>query len=338
MAYGYATGNYNPQIQKAGQAAAMTAKAGTLASTANQMQQQYQSAAGQQQQYSSPSGSPVTPTGQISQTNAPQFAPQQAPPPLPGAAPTQQSAAGQMAVAPQQQQLSPVTQSQQPAPPVTGLQTAPVPQPALPAYSQNPEGHVVYNYSGTPMMSQMQSLIMNALGNQLWSPEQVAQMKGAQKDATAMQQKQLGGEIDQRAAARGSLGSGQNEATQRRLAQGMNSDMLGGFRDIDLKTTEANRNALMSMLGMGQQFTGLDEGLKREAVGTALQNKGLDINKLLGLEGISAQREGNKMNAASSLISALMGYQGNMDQLGFNYTQLDANQRNSLINQLLGAF
>lgn len=118
----------------------------------------------------------------------------------------------------------------------------------------------------------------------------------------------------------------------------MTSDLLGRYRDTDIQTTEANRNALMGMLGMGMDFTQLDEGLKQAAVGTALSNKDMDIRKLLGLEGISAQREGNRMSLAGSLIGSLLGYQSGMDQLGYNYTALDAAQQNAMLDRLLRGF
>lgn len=274
MAYGTATGNYNPQIQSAGNKPAALTRTN---STSGAIQPQ----SGQVQQMTSPTGSAVSPTGQISQT-------------------------------PMQ----------------------PVPQQA----AANPTNSTYYNYQGTPLMGTMQNAILQALQQPLWGPEQIAQMKGAQKDSTALMTQQLSGQIDQRAAARGTLGSGQNEATQRRLQQGMASDLLGRYRDIDISSVEQNRNALMGMLGMGMNFSGMDEGFKQAAVGTALGNKDMDIRKLLGLEGISAQREGNRMNMAGSLIGSLLGYQSGLDQLGYNYTALDAAQQNALLDRLLRGF
>lgn len=280
MAYGYATGNYNPQVQSAGNKAAATSKpSGTTVGMPGQETN------GQQQMFSSPAGSAVTPTGQINQQ------PMAAPP----------MAAGGMGAAPLQQPNS-----------------------------------TFYNWTGSPMMSQMQGAIMGALGQDLWSPERIAQMKGAQQDATGLMTQQLQQQVDQNAAGRGTLGSGQHAATSRRLQQGMAGDLMGRYRDIDLQTTEANRNAMLQMLGMGMDFTQMDEGLSQAAVGTALANRDMDIRRLLGLEGISAQREGNRMNMAGNLIGSLLGYQSGLDRLGFDYTALDASQQNALLNRLLG--
>lgn len=269
MAYGYATGNYSPHVQSAGNQAAAQTRRHTQAAPVTQT--------GQQAMATSPAGGPVTPTGQISQTGG-----------------------GTMA----------------------------------PANAQ-PQNSTYYNWGGTPLMGQMQSSIMQALGSPLFGPDQVAQMKGAAKDSNALMTQQLQGQIGQNAASRGTFGSGQQAATERRLGQGMAGDLLGKYRDIDLQVPQMNRDALSQMLGIGMGYTQLDEGLNQSAVGTALANKDMDIRKLLGLEGISAQREGNRMGMAGNLISSLLGYQGNLDQMGYNYSALDANQQNAMLDRLL---
>lgn len=280
MAYGYATGNYNPQIQSIGnQASAMTRRG-----TDPRQYQQQQQRSGQVQQFTSPANSAVTPTGQISQNF------QMAPPP-----------AGQ-----------PGTAGQQPS--------------------------TYYSWGGSPVMTGIQGAILGALANPLWGSEQVAQLKGAQKDSTALMTKQLQQQLGQNTASRGTFGSGAQQAGERRIDQGMASDLLSRYRDIDLQTTEANRADLFRTLGMGMDFTQLDEGLGQAAVQTALGNKDLDIRKLLGMEGIAATREGNRMGLAGNLIGSLLGYQSGLDRLGFDYTALDANQQNALLDRLLRGF
>jgi len=252
-------------------------------------------------QFTSQTGSAVSPTGQITQTPAATGALAPGPQTMPGA------------YKPQQATQSPYG-----------------PYPAT------------YSWQGSPVMDQMQGVVMNALATPLFSQDNINQMKGSAKDQAAIMQRDQLAQIKQNNAGRGTTGSGEEGADERRLAAAYGQQLTDNNRQIDLGTAQANRADMYQALGAGGAFTGQDEGLNQAAVASALgsyfQNRGLDIQKLLGLEGISAEREGNRLQAGTSILGSLLGYQNNNNQIGLGYSQLDAQQQNQLLTRLLGGF
>lgn len=317
----------------------------------------------------SPGASPVSADGQIRATTqeqyrapapapAPAVAPAAAPPPAPALTPA----------------IAPV-----PAPPVAPApapwaQAAPAPAPApLPPAAAPPPGQgpvspipsyqaAQFSNQSLPNMGDFNSMQMTALqqalaGNPLESEKMKARLR---EDATAMGQQQQQ-QVDQNVAGRGTFGGGWQGAEKANIGQDTTSNILSGYRDVDIAAADRKQSDLLAALGAseniaGGQFgrglgaaqfgregelaqAGENMGAARYGMDKSGQETDAYFRNLLANQQASLTREGYSSNMQQAKLQALVNMLGqsqnawaNQGQLGLGYTSL---QQNAL-NQALG--
>lgn len=175
-----------------------------------------------------------------------------------------------------------------------------------------------------------QNLIQNLLNNPYsLSPEVIAQIKGRFQDQNALGQDQLEQQIMQNAASRGMVGSGATDASLRRAQSDAYSALLGNNREVDIAAATQRTQDILNALGASNQYIGREQDL-------ALAYSDQNLRRMLGLEGFAVDREGMALQRA--LADANRSEQARQFNLGlgFDYTQLGANQNNLLWQALYG--
>ena len=187
--------------------------------------------------------------------------------------------------------------------------------------------------------SQIQTSINALLQQLLSSPElynaqNIAQLKEMQKELALRQQQDLMEQYRMSAASRGTLGGGYDDTFARRSSDATQSALLGAYRDVDLQTTTANREAMLAAL---QLASGVDQGYQ----GLGLQARGQDIQRDLGFAGIDMDRarlgeSARQFDQMFPLNAAQINNQILMAKLGYglNLAQLQQQGSNSLADWL----
>jgi len=160
-------------------------------------------------------------------------------------------------------------------------------------------------------------------------PDVIAQIKARFQDQNAIGMQQLGQQIDQSAASRGMVGSGATEAAHRRSNEAGYSALLGNNREVDIMAAQQRTQDILNALGASNEYVGREEDLQLSYADQALR-------KMLGLEGFAVDREGMQIQKAlANADRAERMRQFNLG-LGFDYTQLGANQNQNLWAALYG--
>jgi hypothetical protein len=247
--------------------------------------------------------SPVTATGQISTAQPATMQP------LPEFQKLPAGAAGSMSP-----NTGVSTQVRNPAPATGGVQPAPG---APPTGGVQPAPGAAPTYQPQALANASSQAILNALANPMYSQQWIAQQKGQLRDqnALALQQQQQQ-QIQQNAGA-GTFGSGAMASNLARMGENAQSTLLNNYRQTDLDAVRGNRD---------DQYRWADMGMNNY-----YQGRGQDLQHQLGMAGVDADR----YRTRAGLTGDLLGYQMGMNQLGYNYTALNASQRQALMNSLL---
>jgi hypothetical protein len=110
----------------------------------------------------------------------------------------------------------------------------------------------------------------------LFSQQNVAQMKGSQQELAAQQARDLQQQFGLNTAARGVSG-GVEQTFGRRMGDAQLQQLLSSYRDIDLRVPQANREALLNALGTAQ---GISHG-----------NRSLQLQGDLGFGDLNLRRD-----------------------------------------------
>lgn len=210
---------------------------------------------------------------------------------------------GQVLAAPQ----SPVTATGALAPPSNQIMGTPA-APSVP--QQQPISPVAGKFISDPVLNLARGALMNAIQNPVFSPEIVAQMKGAQQDTIATGMDQLAEQLGSVYAGRGMTDSGAYGAALRRLGTAGLAEKTNAFRDIDIQAALGNRDDLRSNIELAL----------RNALGDYdlfLQNKGIDVQADLERQRLALQEK--------------LG----LGDLGYRYTALDAAQQQAIWDAIM---
>lgn len=140
----------------------------------------------------------------------------------------------------------------------------------------------------------IRAALQQALANPGFGDTAVAQMKGAHKEGVTDMQQQLAGQLQQSAASRGTLGGGAAIGAQMDLGQDAMSEILRGYRDIDISAADRKNADLLNAIGAGNAFlsgeadrasglyrTGLEGQLAQEGLKQAESQSGFDRAALM---------------------------------------------------------
>lgn len=132
------------------------------------------------------------------------------------------------------------------------------------------------SYTG-PVDDRINELLMGLLSSpDLFSQQNVAQMKGSQQELAAQQARDLQQQFGLNTAARGVSG-GVEQTFGRRMGDAQLQQLLSSYRDIDLRVPQANREALLNALGTAQ---GISHG-----------NRSLQLQGDLGFGDLNLRRD-----------------------------------------------
>ncbi len=145
--------------------------------------------------------------------------------------------------------------------------------------------------------SPAQDALTWSINNPTLGPDVTNQMKGALRDQAGLMAQQGGTQAAQAAASRGLSGGGWEQQQQRSVTQDAMSNLLGGFRDIDINAADTNRKNLLASLGIDAQNFGTRAGM----------------------------------------LPSILNFMTNKDQTGLGYAQLNAQQQQALWNSIFGA-
>lgn len=339
-----------------------------------------------------PSASPVTPTGEINPTTQEQYkapvaqpAPAPAPTtPSPGpgwininggwvppdhplAAGTQQfagNATGVQGQLPQAPNAGRSVYGNYPARPANTNWTADL--------SLMPQNYQGATFTQAPQVLPIEQMQMDALqkafaGNPLETEAMKARLR---EDAMAMAQQARQG-VDQDVATRGTFGGGNQGATKSDITSAAISDILSGYRDIDIAAADRTQSDLLNAIGAGGQVAqdiygrnlGFQQAQADETKGayeSALQNAlsrnaltaqeatmnqanygqdldayfqklGIDTNADLTRQGYGTDLEKAKMAQLVNLLQLAQNAWSDENQLGYQYTALGQNALNNIL-------
>lgn len=225
--------------------------------------------------------------------------------------------------------------------------------------TQAPAAGVPGSFRSNPMYGQQTALMQQILAHpQTMGQQQQDQLAEQQKESANSMMKQFQGQQQQQLVGRGfGPNSGQQQQMQQQGQQDMMSQILSGRRDIALKAAQQNRQdelgALNASLGMQQQEYGQDMGLSQMALGQMNQNRGANLQEMLGQHGMNMDlsnqsmqkdqfnknfgldflrymQQGDQFNR--SLGENQRQYNGTM---GLNWANFDQNSQNNFINMLM---
>lgn len=191
---------------------------------------------------------------------------------------------------------------------------------------------------------QTQALLSSILSNpQTMNPNVVAQMKEAQKEQALLMQRQNQSTLDQHAIARGTLGSGANQALAGQNLQQALDSILGSNRAIDMQAAQQNRQDELAALNAGNSF--LNDQLSRstQAYGTQLQGqlaqeqlKQQGFRSGLDLYNADLATEFGRGSANLDVLRYLENQRQFNNNLKLNWAQLDQQGQLGMLQWLLG--
>lgn len=220
-------------------------------------------------------------------------------------------------------------------------------QPGQLAPAYTPDQLSQFNAPNQNGSNAQQSALMQAImaHPETLSPDVVAQMKEAGKGDALLMQKQQQEQLDQSAAARGVVGSGQMDALRSALGQNTVNNILTGNRNIDIAAAQTNRQDQLNALNasealaqgqLGRSVLGYNTGLAGQTAQAGLNQAGAASALQRSIAGESNQQQA----AASRLANAGFTFgqqQANADQNYKGY-QSQVAQSQDAVNRILAQF
>ncbi len=242
-----------------------------------------------------------------------------------------------------------------PAPPTIPPPAPPAPPPGAPPVASWGTSLAPPTYEG-PNLSQTDAqqvaLLSSLLANPYsLSPDIVNAMKGQQQEQATQMEAQLRGRLGQDVASRGGFGGGYQQATERRMGQDTISNLLGGYRQIDIAKAQQDKQDLLNALGMAENVSGglsnraletyrtsqlqpwqtltdYDRALRQMAIQEALGREGFGIDRSRLAEQQRQFDLAQQLAWAEFLNNMLMG----REQLGLSTAQLGQGWQNDFAN------
>jgi hypothetical protein len=213
-----------------------------------------------------------------------------------------------------------------------GYQAGQLPQQNMPTYQagQTTQFQAPDQAGGN---AQQNALLQQLMANPGWGADAVNQMKSGQKESALSMQQQQQMAMQQAAAGRGLLDSGQQIADQRRLADTTQSNILGGYRNIDIANAQNTFGNQIAALGASDQT--LNSQANRA---TSFYNTGLAGQQ--AQQGNLQAQAASGQNATNFALQQAMAQQGlyqnaASSQLQSAGMQADENNR-GFANQFVG--
>ena len=159
----------------------------------------------------------------------------------------------------------------------------------------------------------LQQMIQGLLGNpQTMGPQVINQLKGRERDAAALMEKQTRDQMMNQLAARGiSSDSPYAQGMLRNLEAGTNRGMLNSFRDIDINAIGQNRADMMNVAGLADSFqnSALNRAISafQPQLQVAGERRAEQSNMIDSLMQRFGMQEGLLGNQAQTLQSAISG-------------------------------
>jgi hypothetical protein len=215
-----------------------------------------------------------------------------------------------------------------------------------------------------------QAAVQKALANDLYSQDNIEQMKGAARDTGVSMGSQFGDQLKEQAAQRGLMGGGMDAAIQQGQQKTM-EEVLRGNREVDLTVPGLNRDALMNAISAGQGMTQLEQFLQQAQADENYRGfgAGLDLGRF-NIDQQMADRDVGFRNASQALeswkafnglssenfnqdaarqlqdklgmagisadvLASLMQNNQATNRLGYDYSALSAAQQQALLNSLM---
>lgn len=204
----------------------------------------------------------------------------------------------------------------------------------------------------------------------------VSQMKERDKEAALLMQKQGLGQAAQNAASRGLTNGAAFGAQQNAIRSDVANAILGRNRDLDIAAAQQNRADVLQALGLSENILGgqinraqaqADEnyrqftteraaqdaeiqrilsqfGMNEAALASRRADRSLDLQGELGRGGLALDR--SRLNESSrqfdaghglNILQFLEGKRQHNNNLGFNYTQLNQQGQQNLMNTILNS-
>jgi hypothetical protein len=216
-----------------------------------------------------------------------------------------------------------------------------LPTQGLSAYAPGKLSQFTAPNQGGANQMQQQALMQALQSGGSMNPQVVAQMKGAQQEQGATMLQQAQQRAAQNAATMGRAGSGLQDVQNRRLQDSMQSQLLGGYRDIDINAAQTNFDDVLRASGALDASLGREAGTATDFYRTGLT--GQMAQEGLNQAGVNSQNEGVRFALERALAqeglnqsAAGMGEGSRQFDVGQDLARAQLGQQNSQFYAGLG--